>query len=93
MRLIDADALQCEFEWLESVVSEYRKYGVQYSIQRIKAAPTIEAKPVRHGKWVGGELGYCTCCGHEGCSSDIWNGVHGDGFCPNCGAKMGGAEE
>ena len=39
------------------------------------------------GKWIGGELGYCSVCGHEGCASDIWTRCHGM-FCPNCGAKL-----
>lgn len=43
------------------------------------------------GTWVGGELGHCSFCGHEGCASDIWN----DGnicFCPYCGADLRGAK-
>ena len=48
----------------------------------------IEALEERKtGKWTGGELGYCSVCGHEGCASDIWNRCKGM-FCPNCGAKM-----
>ena len=47
------------------------------------------AEPVRHGEWIGGDLGYCTACGHEGCASDIWDGCTGM-YCPNCGAKMDG---
>ena len=43
----------------------------------------------RTGRWIGGELGYCSCCGHEGCASDIWSGCKKDHmFCPNCGAQM-----
>ena len=45
-------------------------------------------KTIRHAHWIGGEIGHCSYCGHEGCASDIWNGVKGFGFCPNCGAKM-----
>ena len=41
----------------------------------------------RAGKWIGGELGYCSVCGHEGCASDIWDRCKGM-FCPNCGAKL-----
>lgn len=39
------------------------------------------------GKWIGGEHGFCTCCGHEGCASDIWDRCTYT-FCPNCGAKL-----
>lgn len=49
----------------------------------------VDAVPVRHGSWIGGEIGQCSVCGHTGCASDIWN----DGnqmFCPHCGARMDG---
>lgn len=39
-------------------------------------------------RWIGGEIGHCSCCGHYGCASDIWSGCDGDRFCPNCGARM-----
>lgn len=43
-RVIDADELIKEFEWLESVV--YEKNRVQDAIQRIKNAPTVDAVEV-----------------------------------------------
>lgn len=46
-----------------------------------------EVDPIRHAKWIGGERGYCSACGHSGCFSDIWDGCL-DMFCPNCGARM-----
>lgn len=91
MRLIDADVMR--EDWLENGQNEY-VYDTNAVLDSIDEQPTIEAEPVRHGEWVGGELGHCTCCGHEGCASDIWDGVHGDMFCPNCGAEMrGGTNE
>ena len=41
-RLIDANALQKEFEWLESVVCSCRKDDVADSLQRVKNAQTID---------------------------------------------------
>lgn len=84
-RLIDAD----------KVISLWDKY--HYSIathaiefdDELRKLPTVDAEPVRHGEWIGGDLGYCTACGHEGCASDIWDGCTGM-YCPNCGAKMDG---
>lgn len=74
----------------------YTRYLAQMD-ERTKAkemvadAPTVDAVPVRHGRWIGGEIGKCSACGHKGCSSDIWN--TGDVmFCPNCGAKMDGED-
>lgn len=64
----------------------------------VKRAPTIDAEPVKHGRWVGsadgyadGELVYdmweCSECGYDADGADEkpdWN------YCPNCGAKMDG---
>ena len=55
----------------------------------LKLVKAVDVVVQMHGKWIGGELGHCSCCGHEGCASDIWN----DGqinYCPNCGARMDG---
>lgn len=40
-------------------------------------------------KWIGGEIGYCSACGHRGIASDIWNRCTAM-YCPNCGRKMEG---
>lgn len=50
-------------------------------------------EPPAHATWIGGELGRCSVCGHKGCASDIWSGVVGYGYCPNCGALMDGGED
>lgn len=49
----------------------------------IEKAPTVDANPVKHGRWHytwGGEYPYCSCCGR----SDSNAGK----YCGNCGAKM-----
>lgn len=53
--------------------------------------PTIEAEPVRHGRWISkGEYAVCTECG--GRSGTQYDGVEPipleTQFCPNCGARM-----
>lgn len=53
----------------------------------IEDAPTIDAQPVKHGKWVrdaSGELN-CSYCGY----APKWDD---DKFCANCGAKMDGGD-
>ena len=45
MRLIDADALVSEFEWLKSVVCPCNRDEIEDAIRRIKNAPTIDAVP------------------------------------------------
>lgn len=92
MRLIDADALINNLEMLileqeEDDHVETWNNAITCSINEVKHhAPTIDA--IKHGRWIGGELGHCSCCGHHGCASDIWSGCDDGMFCPNCGARM-----
>ena len=44
MRLIDADALIDEFNWLKSIVSPCNQDEIEETIQRIKNAPTVQCK-------------------------------------------------
>lgn len=85
-RLIDAEKL-----WLTTEYTEDGKVHKYYEQFEVDEAPTIDAEPVRHGKWeVKNECGYedMTCsvcrrvCKDYGWFADEWN------FCPNCGAKM-----
>jgi hypothetical protein len=84
MRLIDADAI--DYGWLV-FAEEVRK--------QIKKAPTIEAEPVRHGRWVahhkaGNNWCECSVCGER----VLWGVLNYYNYCSCCGAKMdGGADE
>lgn len=79
------DKYACNFngndEWLEMVKA------------RIAEAHTIDAEPVRHGRWVNmliakiDTTGDCTNCGQEA----VWRTRNKPyAVCPNCGAKMDG---
>jgi len=51
----------------------------------VKAQPTADVEPVRHGQWIyiGFEQTYkCSCC------EKLYGMKHN--YCPNCGAKMDG---
>lgn len=72
MRLIDVDALP----------------SGRVEWDDILEAPTVDAVPVRHGKWMPRE---------EGCVYPFWErytcsvcGKHADDtdYCPHCGARM-----
>lgn len=106
MRPIDADALKATISKYEfNSPNERYKQGGEcvlnfYMPKIIDGAPTIEAEPVRHGKWVksrspGGTL-LCNCsvCGDSAISQDNdWGDViyyHETDFCPYCGARMDG---
>lgn len=50
-------------------------------IRATQDAPTVDAQPVHHGRWLEG--GECSRC-HEFDNRD----PYGSKYCPNCGAKM-----
>lgn len=78
MRLIDADALlnKMQEDPLFDLVERYGVSGV------INAEPTVDAVPVRHGKWkVTPVYIKCSECGES-------FPLIPQNYCPNCGAKM-----
>lgn len=83
MRLIDADALEISTEFSDD--GEY-SWDIVPAF-RILEAPTIDAVPVVHGRWIVRHKGMnnwvdCSECGTVG--SPHWKG------CPVCLAKMDG---
>lgn len=98
MRLIDAEAfLKTEIDRCGSapLVGTCTSDN-EYLSDRLKKAPTIEAKPVVHGRWIDKvEYGVCTECG--GRSGTQYDGVEPiplmTQFCPNCGAQMDEKED
>ena len=86
-RLIDADALK-ERAVRASTVKEHC-YMKAVGTREIDKAPTVDAVPVTHGRWVFGianhrEYMKCSECLH----SYIPDGTFC--YCPNCGARMYG---
>lgn len=91
MRPIDADAFS------EQYGSYYAEQGTEEGFigtvnDLIVEQPTIEAEPVRHGRWIlerrPDGTPYCLHCSE--CDPDfavIYNQV-ATGYCPDCGAKM-----
>jgi hypothetical protein len=79
MRLIDADALL-----------EGRQDHEMISTHLIWNAPTIEAEPVRYGRWiVDDEFIDCSVCRSEKWSKVPYESlVRGFKHCPKCGARM-----
>lgn len=73
-RLIDADAL-----------GELVSHGVVH-YEDIMAQPTVDAVPVRHGKWISNSPVTMRCNQCTYVASD-WI-VHEFHYCPNCGARM-----
>ena len=101
MRLIDADAL------LETLARKYPEWYTEKPKDRlmhyawlvyywsVRDAPTIEAEPVRHGRWIEEQTVIkCSACGEEFNDEIVYmtypyNNLR---YCPNCGAKMYGEQ-
>lgn len=96
MCLIDADVLKKDLEpygLAKGCTLGSHSGMAEILIDIVEKQPTIDAGPVRHGKWERkrANLAYniytCSNCGfeqweHTGVGLD-WN------YCSNCGAKMG----
>ena len=96
MRLIDEKALK---EYQMQIPPEWIKYHldivkdmVGIFTRAIDNQPTIDAEPVRHGRWIlekePNGVPYCFHCSI--CDSDFrYLGIKTVyNYCPNCGAKM-----
>lgn len=98
MRLIDADALGIGKANRDCFDDPKYADGWNNAIEIINNAPTIEAEPVRHGRWIYGAENF-TCGNHNAecsvCHCNIsWSGCDEDfNYCPKCGAKMDGAAD
>lgn len=93
-RLIDADALKIDF--YDEYETEDDAYAYGYvSKHQIDMAPTIDAVEVVHGKWKRKivDNGFnsdwvCSKCGYR-----VMTDFVSYSYCPNCGAKMKGADD
>ena len=89
-QLIDADALVEKAYWHSEhpSVDDLFAEGVDaVDVSDIDNAPTIEAEPVRHGRWVNthSDSEFVQCCL---CKYPVYAAWNVTNYCPNCGAKM-----
>ena len=101
MRLIDAEKLAevlnrylaaPHVQLRNSGISVGLRMGINTCLTFLNNAKTIEAEPVRHGRWIDAYpdiepnpmfmYGICSECGFEQGISKYLS------YCPNCGAKM-----
>ena len=68
--------------------------GIDTVIYLLEQAKTVDAEPVRHGKWEITKDDYycvakCSLC-HEEWSFEVYDDIESLNYkyCPNCGAKM-----
>lgn len=80
-RLIDANALL-------KAINKF-PYGYRGMIEsEIENQPTVDAVPVRHGKWILDEFGTrCSACGSYA-YRDKFDKPWESPYCPICGARM-----
>lgn len=78
-RLIDADLLKLEIACAYGSNPQYLNW--------LNHAPTVDAVPVRHGKWMVTPV-YIKC---SECGESFM--LIPQNYCPNCGARMDEVEE
>ena len=93
-RLIDADALKESVhahdyvlkDCLNSTDKGMFTVGI---MQAIDEQPTIDAEPVRHGKWMFTPSdAFEAMFAKPKCSECGFESADGGNYCPNCGARM-----
>lgn len=97
MRLIDADMIIAKLETVEqnNELSATEANRLGWLKEMFQMTPTIEAEPVRHGRWIedrlvttnGGTYGVRRCSLCEAYYQDVG---YGWDYCPECGARMDG---
>jgi hypothetical protein len=106
MRLIDADTLRNSvyheaFETDNPLQKWDSGCWIRYKLfeKLLHAAPTMDATPVVHGRWIGwnypgDEHIECSICKKQYYEDDLYIGGNDfPKYCPNCGAKMDLKEE
>lgn len=97
-RLIDADFV---IDTVNEFKGKNRKtdLGIKLVEEIVSIAPTVDAEPIRHGKWINDNIDKwkCSLCQKGDIYAFKWSVDEGyelqDNYCPNCGASMEGIEE
>ena len=101
-RLIDADVIEKFLDDFADCCGNHQKAVLREVKYALGHMPTIEAEPIRHGRWIFSEDRYWKTCPECGAEVDVSMGLgmFVDGievdemkYCPNCGAKMDEVEE
>lgn len=82
MRLIDVEPFDVFFATVPAEYdNESYSAGMEFVLEKMDKAPTVDAEPVRHGIWIED-------CGLVQCSACYEEYRVRTNYCPNCGAKM-----
>lgn len=94
MRLIDADELLVQMMGMNDGWFDPKPAYNYESL--VCQQPTIDAAPVKHGRWIENKYGYITCSVCDGFPLEAMTGSlitmlyepYESEYCPHCGAKM-----
>lgn len=98
MRLIDADKLRKDIQFVLDTLGEPTKYGLRQAMSIIDKTPTVDTE--RHGHWICileekmgdfSKFAHLFKCSY--CHTPFLGMSDRYHYCPNCGAKMEGVEE
>jgi hypothetical protein len=83
-RYIDADAIDKMYVPIAPVLcGDDVHYEWVAFVEDINELPTVDAEPVRHGKWTDDNA-----CSECGCQPWYERDIHSLHYCPMCGARM-----
>jgi len=83
LKMSKGDYVIYQREWL------YEHLEQELDILRsVSGKPTIDAEPVRHGKWIDGHCSLCGCDVPAYIEDWKWIKDMNANYCPNCGARM-----
>ena len=84
---------------VDAITESHEKIGYDKGYRDGYAQATVDAEPVRHGRWIkqGGHY-YCSFCNAQNFYAYLYNSdtreyEQQDNYCPNCGAKMDEVED
>ena len=70
--------------------------SMMLAIRIVEQAPTIDAAPVVHGRWIDSDefKGFKMCSACRDCHiGEAWELGKDGRYCPGCGARMDGGED
>ena len=89
-KLVDVDALRHRL-----LCQPPRNISINFALELVSTMPTVDAEPVRHGKWTHNQWSNmrhdysCSLCGCRISGVDPFNlSATAYYYCPECGAMM-----
>ena len=95
--LISREAAIAQIERRKSLLVGDKTVPVDAFIKFLKNRPTVDAEPIRHGRWIQSKTvptyHHCSLCKATHRMKMSCNVYVFTKYCPNCGAKMDGGKD